>query len=230
MGAIRQLHNYQASGPQLGVHGSDYDLDGAGTSPSSVTFNTQASGSSLIVPTLGQFTNYNAPTDNKGNTFSLLQTSGYPGGAFPGFGMELYGVANAAGGSSHTVQFVKVISAVDETTLIAIEVKGRTIQQSNIVTRAAAGAGVALTSSGITTTGPALLVSIWAGDGNFDLADQTCNVEAGWTMVESLFLGNTAYVQAAAAVKSVSGAGTYTCAWTPVLNQGAIIAMVAVQA
>lgn len=215
----------------LGAHASDFDLLGAGTTPSSVALNTQTQDSTLIVPTFGEFVQYNTPTDNKGNTLTLLKSSGYNGGAYPGFGMRVYGAANAAGGSSHNVQFTKASGhASDESTLVALEVKGgRVIQDSSIVTRAGAGAGVAYASASVTTTGPAILVTAWGGDGNEFTTDQTAAVQSGWEMVESLFLGLTSYIQAAVAFKYVSGPGTYTVQWTPVANQGGIIALVAVQ-
>jgi hypothetical protein len=214
--------------PSLGDHGGDWDIEGSGTSPQVVTINTQTSGSSLVVVTFARLANYGTPTDNKGNTLTLLESSGYHGGAYPDYGMEVYGVANAAGGSSHAVTLTKT-TANEESTLIVVEGKGTTIQDTSIVTRAGAGAGVAYTSASVTTTGPALLIAAWGGDGNSGTNDQTATPENGWTLVESLYIGQTAYIQAGVAVKAVSGAGTYTCDWTPVENQGAILFMAAVQ-
>lgn len=213
----------------LGDHGGDWDIQGSGTSPQTVTIDTQASGSSLIVVTLTDPGIYGTPTDNYSNTFTLLESSGYHGGLWSPFGVEVYGKASAAGGSGHAVSISKS-SATEESTLIVIEGLGATIQDTSIVTRAGAGAGVAYTSASVTTTGPALLVAAWGGDGSQLLTDQTVAPEAGWTLVESLFLGATAYIQAAVAVKAVSGAGTYTVDWTPVQDQGAILFLAAIQA
>lgn len=215
--------------PELGGHGSDFDIQGSGTSPQTVTINTQTAGSSLIVVTLSDPGIYGTPTDNKGNTLTLLESSGYHGGLWAPFGMEVYGKASAAGGSSHAVSITKS-TATEESTLIVIEGVGASIPDTSIVTRAGAGAGVAYTSASVTTTGPALLVSACGGDGGVDTTDQTATPEAGWTTIESLFLGLTAYIQCAVAVKRVSAAGTYTCSWTPVENQGAILFLAAVQA
>lgn len=219
----------RSSAIALGDHDGDWDIQGSGTSPQTVTLDTQAAGSSLIVVTLTDPGIYGTPTDNYSNTYSLLESSGYHGGMWSPFGMEVYGKAAAAGGSSHAVSISKS-SASEESTLVVVEAKGTTIQDTSIVTRAGAGAGVAYTSASVTTTGPALLIAAWGGDGGPAVTDQTATPEAGWTLVESLFLGSTSYIQAAVAVKAVSGAGTYTCGWTPTQDQGAILFLAAVQA
>jgi hypothetical protein len=217
------------SGPQLGDHGSDFDLEGSGTSPQVVTIDTQAAGSSILAITFGRFANYGAPTENKGNTPALLETSGYHGGLWFGYGLEAYGVANAAGGTGHAVTVTKT-TGTEESTLIVVEARGTTIQDTSVVTRAAAGDGVAYTSASVTTTGPALLIAAWGGDGGTGVASQEANPEEGWTVVEELNLPGTPYIQACVAVKAVSAAGTYTCDWAPVSSQGAILFMAAVQA
>ena len=97
-------------------------------------------------------------------------------------------------------------------------------------TGAGAGAGVPYTSAAVTTTGSALLIAAWGGDGGVGTVNQTATPGSGWTLIESLFLGSTAYIQAAVAVKAVSAAGTYTCDWTPAEDQGAILFLAAVQA
>lgn len=216
-------------GPTLGGHGADWDNDGPGTSPQTVTINTQAAGSSLLVFFFGNLPVDGAPTDNKGNTLTLLETSGWHGGLWAPFGLEAYGTANAAGGSSHTVSVVKSVSTA-ESTLMFVEGRGATIQDTSIVTRAGAGDGVAYTSASVTTTGPALLVSVWSGDGGLDRPSQAANPGAGWTSIDSLNLPATPYIQSNCAVRQVSSAGTYTCDWAPVSDQGAIIFLAAVQA
>lgn len=216
--------------PALGAHGSDWDQEGPGTSPQTVSLTTRASGGSLIVVTLGRVANYAPPTDNKGNTLSLLRSSGYHGGLWSGYEMEVYGCASFAGGSSHATQFTKT-NASEEGTLIVVEaLRGATIQAHDIVTRAGAGDGVAYSSPSITTTGPALLVSCWSGDGGLDLDSQAAVPETGWQSVESLNLPATSYIQANCAVKYVPAAGTYSMTWAPVRSQGAIIFLGAIQA
>lgn len=123
------------------------------------------------------------------------------------------------------------VTTTAESTLMLVEVTGASvIQDTSIVARQRQGAGVAYSSASVTTTGPALLVSIWGGDGDTNFTDQSATPEAGFEVIESLFLGQTAYIQAACAVKRVNAAGTYTCAWTPTQNQGGIVALAAIQA
>lgn len=226
----RGLRIGHSQNPQLGVHGSDFDIQTAGTSPVTVTLTTQGSGSSIVVAVLAALAAVSAPTDNKSNTYTLAESSGYHGGAYAGYGLEIYTKAGATGGASHAVSVTKD-NPTDESTLIVVEAKGgATVQDSSIITRAGAGAGVAYASAAVTVTGPALLVAFWCGDGNEVTPDQSAAAESGWEIVESLFLGMTAYIQAACAVKRVTGAGDYTCSWTPVANQGAILGLVAIQA
>jgi hypothetical protein len=216
-------------GITVGGYDSDFDIQDSGTSPQAITINTQASGSSILAIAFGDATAYAAPTDNKGNTYSLLESSGYQGGLWAPYGMKAYGKANAAGGSSHTVSVVKD-TPVNESTLLVIEAKGSTIQDTSVITRAGAGDGVAYTSASVTTTGPALLVAVWSGDGYAGITDMSAAPENGWTLLESLFLTGASYIQAALAVKAVSSAGTYTVDWTPANSQGAILFLAAVQA
>lgn len=217
--------------PFLGLHGISAQLDGAGTSPNTVSLGTtQASGSSLVVASLGEFTTMGDPTDNKSSSFgTALRSSGYFGGLWPGFGMEIFAVANIAGGAGHVVSVAKT-NATLEHSLIALEVRnGGIIKDSSITAVAGAGAGVAYTSASVTVDGPAELIAFWGGDGDAGTTNQTATPEGSFTLTDSAFIALTAYVQCAAAVRQVSAAGTYTCQWTPTVNQGAILGLVAIQ-
>lgn len=217
-------------GPTLGAHASDFDLAGSGTSPQAVALTLQRP-CSVLVAAFGFLSNIAQPTDANGNVYTSLGSSGYAGGLWSGYGLELWVKANAKGGGSNSISVVKSIDTADESTVGAVEIRGATtLQDYNIVSRAAAGAGVAYSSGNVTTTGPALLVSVWGGDGGTGLSTQEANPGAGWETVESLFLADTAYIQMAMAVRRVTAAGVYACAWTPVDNQGAIVAIAAFQA
>lgn len=221
-----------ASGiPSLGSHDSQFDLDGSGTSPSTANLNTQASGSALVVAAFGNLTDIAVPADSKGNTIPQVETSGYYGGQWAPYGLNLHALADVDGGSGHNVSLTKTSSPAAESTIIAVEIlNGRVVKDTSIVNRQGAGAGVPYTSGSVTTDGPAILIAVWGGDGGLGLTSQEANPEAGFTTIESLFLPATAYIQAAVAWKYVEAAGTYTCDWTPVENQGAILALVAIQA
>lgn len=217
-------------GVSLGNVASTFQVDNAGTTPVNVTLNTQSASSTLIVPQFCQFTNLNAPTDNKGNgAYTVLHDSiGYNGGLFPGFGLRLCAKANIAGGSSHTVSATKNSNFGLEATMLVFEIKnGTTIIAPAPVTRAAVGASVAYSPVSITTTGPATLIAIWGGDGAS--GEHDANPDAAWTKGQGLNLPNQFYIQAWTATRQVASAGTYSCVWTPTGNEGAILAMVAVQ-
>lgn len=217
------------SGITFGASASAFQQQNSGISPISVTMATATTGSTIIIPTFVEFSTCNAPTDNKGNTISVLYNNvGYFGGAFPGFGMRLCAKTNAVGGSNHIISSTKS-NVGQESSLVALEIKnGVTLISPTPITRQAAGAGVPYVSGSVTTTGPAMLVAIWGGDGPTGSHD--ANPDASWTRREGLNLPDTNYIQAWTATRFVSGAGTYTCTWTPTGNEGAILAILAVQA
>lgn len=231
------LSNGSATGPSLGAHGGQWNgQSGTGSAlgnnnPMIVTgLTTQASGSTYLGFVGGELAKCGALSDSSSNSYgAALQTSTGYGGAFPGYGFGCYGKTNAAGGSGFSVQFTKNVTG-DEATIMFCEVKNAgTIQASTISFVAGAGAGVPITSNSVTATGPALLVAMWAGDGGTGLSDLGVAVENGWTLIEYTAITGSTQVQSALAVKSVS-AGTHTCSWTPIANQGAILFLAAVQA
>ena len=227
----------QPSDPAIGVHkGTWHGQSGndGGLTPSSplqvLGLTTQASGSSIAAFLLAEVSKASAPSDNKGNSYgSPVHTSLGYGGDYPGYGLESYVKLSAAGGASHNFEFTKN-AAGDEGTLIIAEVKNAaTLQDQSVVFRPKPGAGVPYQSGTVTTTGPAILLTLWGGGGGTDIASQQADVESGWTLIESLFRANISYIQAALAWKAV-GAGVHSVAWTPVANQSAIISLLAFQA
>lgn len=216
------------SHPLLGDHAGDWDIDGSGTSPASISLDTIAAGSSVVAMCAGEFATFNAPTYNS-LSMDQVHTSGYAGGLWPGYGLEIHERLRIAGGTAHALQFTKT-NAVRESSLIGVEIRNAAWRaDESIVARAAPGTGNPVTSDPVSVTGPALLVAFWSGDGGVGTTDQTAAPETGWTVVESLFLGETAYIQSACAVREVTTPGDYTVAWTPVVNQGAILSLVAYQ-
>ena len=125
---------------------SDFDIDGSGTSPVVISLGTTpVSGSSLLVWAAADLSTIAAPTDNKGNTLTLVEQDTYV--PFPGYGFRLYTAPNAAGGAGHTVSLVKTSLTVGESTLIAMMVPGVNVLDTSSVYRAAAGAGGDLVSA-----------------------------------------------------------------------------------
>lgn len=203
-------------------------LDGAGTSPATVSINSQP-GSTILLLRGGAHADNANPTDSKGNTLTQRGTDqGYAGGLWPGYGLEIWGVVNAAGGSAHQLSTVK--SHTDwEITKVMWEVRGGSEIILTQGSAAAAGAGVAYNSPTITLTKPGLVFAIASTDGNAATPDQTITPSAGWTMFDSDFRAATAYVPYAIASRYFAAAGTYQMQWTPVVSQGSAMIMVAIQ-
>jgi hypothetical protein len=197
---------------------------GSATTIVTPAVNTQGSGSSILA-CIGRGVNADhvLPTDNKGNTYSQIGTSHTYSG-FPTSGTALYVKAGAIGGTGHTVTFTK--QGFDEATVLMVECPGYTKVVANNWNEDATTA--TNTSNTVTTTGPAMLVAFWFGtDGNGELLPA---VPADWSLLRhtSSLAGN--HIQAAAAYKRVTGAGTYSIVWTPSTPQGAQLWIVALQA
>ena len=162
------------------------------------------------------------PTDNKGNAFKLLGVHDYSPN-YPNSGEALYAVAQAVGGAGHIFSTRLTIS--DEVTFSVIEVKNGGLVQDAKWNKASTGASN--TSATVTTTGPATLVAIWAGDGA--AARMTAVPDNGFTVVESQLVNTTCAVQAVVATKHVPAAGTFDVSWSVTPPQGANLWLAAVQ-
>lgn len=202
-----------------------------GTAPS-VT--TQPANSVLVAAfSRGQWaTDTSAPTDNKGNTFTILESNSYA--TFAPSRSALAVKTNAVGGSGHV--FSLTYANNDEVTGWFVEVPtGRSssfIQARSFVERSGPTGGVVV-SAPVTTTGPAMLVAYCLGTGTV-LAAGTAHiatVEASYTPcpdADSLVsLTTNGYIQGKAATRYVSAAGAYTATWTT--TEGAHLYLVAIQ-
>lgn len=201
------------------------------TAPSSTT---QPANSVLVAAfSRGQWaTDTSAPTDNKGNTFTILESNQYA--TFAPSRSALAVKTNAVGGSGHV--FSLTYANNDEVTGWFVEVPtGRStsfIQERSFVERSGPTGGT-VTSASVTTTGPAMLVAFCLGTGTV-LAAGTAHiatVEAAYTPcpdADSLVsLTTNGYIQGKAATRYVDAAGTYTATWTT--TEGAHLYLVAIQ-
>jgi hypothetical protein len=215
-------------GISLGAHNKVVQLDGAGTAPATITIaSSAASGSVFVSVGLSSYGNLNTPTDNKSNTYSQIGVDqDYFGGQYPGFGIRTF-KATGSGGSGHTISVAKTGLATGEFSEAFIEVDNATTTAVTQTATAAPGQGLSYSSPSATVTSNAVLLSVWGGDGGTSTPDQSVTASAGWTLIESSFIGNTAYVQFAIAYKAVT-AGTYSHTWLPAVNQGAALMMIAV--
>jgi hypothetical protein len=210
--------------PALGANGLAFKRDGEATSTVATdALTTRETGSTLLACVgRGVVGAHTAPTDNKSNTFTLLG-SAHTYTRFPNAGTACYVATNVRGGAGHVISApVNGAFPFDETTLTAIEVASAGRVQAFAWNEDLASP---LTSLSVTTTGPALLVAVWWGDGNADVAHMAVP-NNGFTVVNSL-LSLGALVQVAVATRPVTDAGTYNVTWTSA--EGAQLYLFAVQ-
>lgn len=213
--------------PTVGVHALVYYPNSSGFKPmlSTPAMTTQTSGSTMLVWVgrgwLGNFRPATVPTDNQGNIYEMVGSAQSYAPKWPGSGEALYAAPLIAGGDGHVVS--SPMPSVEEVTSVVVEVKNggviQDVQSSVLLSRP-------LISPSVTTTDPATLVAIWAGDGSVAYSAVPDN---GFTIIEQLFSPGTPYIQVAVATKEVTNAGTYNVMWEAAPWQGAHLWLVAVQ-
>lgn len=209
----------------LGVHRLAFNRDGIGIHTLSTPgMLTQTDGSTLLVCIgRGVAASHSVPSDTKGNAYVQLgATRAYS--LWPKSGTALYACEKAAGGRGHAVIAAKPVAS-DETTISVVEViNGGVVSDfrwSEVLKDRAT------TSPGVTTTGPALLVAWWWGDGGARF-DKTAVPDNGFTVIDGVLLSGN-LVQCAVAARRVEAAGTYHVTWTSTPVQGAQLWIAAVQ-
>lgn len=211
--------------PALGAHNLVYSRDGVAITPlSTAAMNTRAAGSTVLVCVgRGEVVTHAKPTDNKCNRY-VQNSKSHVYTLWPKSGTALYVCKQALGGAGHVVTAGKRVPA-DETTLSVVEVvNGGVLRQ---VAWNEVLAGQPLTSPSVTTTGPAVLVAWWWGDGDVHF-DKTAVPDNGFTVIDSILLEG-ALVQCVVAVRQVGEAGTYQVTWTTTPVQGAQLWIAAVE-
>lgn len=193
---------------ELGAHdGQHWAVGDDGTSITTDAIATQTVGSSMVVGVGRASATTSAPTDNKGSTYTQIGTA-QPYTDWPTWGTSLWVDTVIAGGSGHTV--TAACPNGDEITLFTVEVKNGGVIED--YAHAQNTAESPLVSGSVTTTGPALLIAFWWGNGNGD-NPHTAAPNNGFTVLDSvLAAGNV--IQGAVATKFVDAAGTYNVAWT----------------
>ncbi len=232
-GAVVPVHSKAVSGQSaasaqggfyaagiLGAYTFFNQYDGDGSSPATTDpITTQASGSSFLAFYAGYTSNNQTPTDNKSNTYALLDTAVYLG--FGGqFNLKVYTANAGAGGSVHTVSVVKNGTTTGEIVIFFGEVTG----SSRLTTwhTSYGSTGTSMTSPSITVSGAATLFAVWSGDSIS--TSNTIAVDAAWNLIENFTVwppGKTS-VQTGIASREVT-AGTYDATWTCSPSQGAIL-------
>ena len=196
--------------PELGGHDFKY-IPYQSTSDSTITtdaITTQASGSTLVVGMGRRTTETAAPVDNKGNTYTIVGSQ-HAYSDWPPWATSVWADESISGGSGHTI--TADVLSMDEITLFAIEVKngGRVqdyawaenVNQSPLV------------SGSVTTTGPALLIAFWFGNGDENMGAHTAAPNNSFTVLHAQLQAGNA-LQGAVATKFIDAAGTYNVSWT----------------
>jgi hypothetical protein len=210
--------------PTLGAHTlAFFPCNGSGglTTPAMAV---QPSGSTILAwlgrGNIIEFTNA-VPLDNRTNTYTRIGLYDYSP-LYPNSGEALYAVPAAVGGSGLRVT-APMPDGGDEITLAVVEVKNGGIIQDAQFNKVLAPPH---TSLNVTTTGPATLVAIWAGDSGAPSVTAVPN--NSFTTIDSQLLSGCD-VEVVVATKDVAGAGTYNVTWAATPTQGAHLWLVAVQ-
>jgi hypothetical protein len=212
--------------PVIGAHTLLAQGESLGTSPAVTDAVDTQPGSTLLVMNGGYASNADTPTDNYGNHFKSLQRAVAYGNGYDSFNVSSYIVIGAKGGQGHRVTVAKTREPKGEISLPFLEIRGGVVKD---IAQNYAPPALQLTSGKVTTTGPALLVAFWWGDGG--VKRMTAEPGDGFAIVESfLKLPDESGVQCAVATRSVDAAGTYSVTWTGAPVQGAILWLVAFQA
>lgn len=174
------------------------------------------------------------PTGNNGNSHTQQFSQAY-GNGFTDYSLRGYYSYAVSGGSAHAVTGSKSSSTAEEATIALLSLSGGAIVSSSVVQRVANGAGATHTSGTVTTTGPALLVAVASGDGNVNATapTQTWPTGEGWTVRQSVAFGSGdapwGHIPLYVATREVASAGDYTVGVQMTINEGATIALYAVQ-
>lgn len=170
---------------------------------------------------------------NNGNSHTQQFSQAY-GNGFTNYSLRGYYCYNAAGSANHAVTGTKTTGTSEEATIGILVLSGGQIgSRASVVQRVAAGAGATLTSGTVTTTGPALLVAVASGDGNVNATAPTQVWPAQWKVLHGIAYGSgeapNGHIPLYIATREVSSAGDYTVGIQMTINEGATIALYAVQ-
>jgi len=178
-----------------------------------------------------------APTDNAGNSYTQRGSKNYA--VWSSSGTILYAATGVTGGSSVVLRESMAADNNDEATMSVIEVRGGstlTVATPTEVADNSPGATSPVSSPSLTTSGPAVLVSWWFGNGGG--AQQTLSAGNGFTKVHDVDFNDvsaagttsSSRIQVGCATRIVTGAGTYSCSWTASTpDQGAILYLAAIE-
>lgn len=229
----------RVTSPSVGANSLTYHAlsNGSSSLPSNAC-NVPSGSTVLAWAAMGTMANLSAPTDSKGNTYApLLAAHNYVN--WPTSGTRLYSATNVTGDAALVVSEDKP-DVNDEVTLSLLAVSGGSVTHAVVSETPTSGP---VTTSTVTVTGRALLISSWWGDGATVQSSVTPSIPtgeanssdgAGWVKLHEMNLAfisplTTGVVQVCLAVRSVTQPGTYACKWTANDGQGAVAYMLSVE-
>ena len=237
--------------PLLGAHTLLAQPDSRGSSPAvTQPVTTEQSGSTLLVLNGGFVSNAAVPTDSYARRWTQVGTADVYDGYEGRFDVKAYVSLAGQGGVAHTVSIDKKGEPNREITVPFIEIRhagvlqdfsqsyprpdlgGRIVSKASRTWRRLVSAepvsSFNLTSGEVTTTGPAVLIAVWWGDGN--VRDMRAVPDNGFKVIDSfLRLPPESGVQCAVAYRQVDHAGIYHVTWTGSPRQRAILWLFAFQ-
>lgn len=220
-----------ASSLRVGAHGIVVQLYGSGHAPAQLALDTAASGSTFLVALGGKSSDIdNGPTDNKGNTYSLVgRVEDYVD--WPGYGTAVWIAKNAKGGTGHV--WSQYVTDWDEITMFVVELPSAGANPpiaSAFSQRPNSGATGAQTSSSVTTTRAAHEIALWFGAGQPNDGNHVATPNNGFTNLRGYGYDDpNGYVQGYMAYRAATTAGTHNVTWTHSPVQGAELRLVAIQ-
>lgn len=158
----------------------------------------------------------NGVTDNQGNTYTLVATSGGPGPyGVRGYIYAAYNIGAPSGTFTITVN-PTTASGVSYQTIAAIEVSGLATASTVDVTgtgMGTSGTSTTVTATGATSQADELVFAFASADGDFPSCDCNLSAGAGWTQhhVDN-GCGNSACVSSATRILSATETPSHT--WT----------------
>lgn len=154
----------EASPFALGAYGAERIIFGTTVTEVNLTLQTQTSGSTFVVCTGGRLTDIaNAPTDNKGNTYTALgSAAAYTD--WPNYGLRMWKCIDGAGGADHI--FTQVMTVNDEVSIGVVEVKDGLVIQDSAIVEVYGPDPASVDTPVVTSTGPAHMIAFWGGDQN----------------------------------------------------------------
>jgi hypothetical protein len=234
-GAVWPGHRYQhalsrpaletGAAPSLGSHAILAEEQGFGHSPASTpAIDTLRDGSWYLLFRGGHAANAALPTDTGDNVWTALGApvvyQGYQGA----YDVQGWLARDGRGGPGHVATLTKDGAPEGELTMVLVELR----HASRLVDMAQtyAPAGSTVQSGEITTTGPALLVAFWWGDGF--VFDNHAEPGEGFGVIEQvLALPPASAVQCAVAFRQVDRAGRWRVSWRQSPRQGAVLWLLA---